>query len=330
MQNEKGAAWSLVAAKFNEVNGNKRTGRQCRERWRNHLDPEINKEKWTDEEDIILLEGKLDYGNKWVELRKKLKGRSENSIKNRYNTLYKHYFNKNKVVTVDNVNGALEAAIKEKTDDREWIKILLEQKKNKSKNLESTSNREELVSNQISEFPADDMTLNKAPAVEPESEENKAKNFGQYTCPNLRYINRFYQRKRNFINDAELFINPITQQKVYISEQGIFLLNSFDVINPLINLEQIKRSNKMLNTPVDTPSQHNAKQLTPVLANDMGSPMAASFCLYGESERRSQPNFSLMGHGLPESANQLIPSSKTAFSPLGLSLIHISEPTRPY
>lgn len=128
------------------------------------------------------------------------------------------------------------------------------------KNSGSSPSREELNNYRISEFPADDMTLNKAPAIEPENnkepsmangaEENKAKNFGQYTCPNLRYINRLCQRKRNFINDAELFINPITQQKVYVSEQGIFLLNSLDVINPLMSLEQIKRSDKMPSTPV--------------------------------------------------------------------------------
>lgn len=79
----------------------------------------------------MLLEGQLDCGNRWVELRKKLKGRSENAIKNRYNTLYKRYLNQNRAVTIDSVNGALEAAIKEKSDDREWIRILLEQKKNK-------------------------------------------------------------------------------------------------------------------------------------------------------------------------------------------------------
>lgn len=28
-----------------------RIGKQCRERWHNHLNPEIIKEKWTEEED---------------------------------------------------------------------------------------------------------------------------------------------------------------------------------------------------------------------------------------------------------------------------------------
>jgi len=41
---EKDLSWSLIATKFNEMHpGTKRTGKQCRERWRNHLDPSIKK-----------------------------------------------------------------------------------------------------------------------------------------------------------------------------------------------------------------------------------------------------------------------------------------------
>ena len=33
-----------------------RSGKQCRERWHNHLNPNINKQKWSLEEDKILIE----------------------------------------------------------------------------------------------------------------------------------------------------------------------------------------------------------------------------------------------------------------------------------
>jgi hypothetical protein len=33
-----------------------RTGKQCRERWHNHLDPSIKKSTWTREEDKILID----------------------------------------------------------------------------------------------------------------------------------------------------------------------------------------------------------------------------------------------------------------------------------
>jgi len=32
-----------------------RHGKQCRERWNNHLDPSLKKSEWSTEEDVILL-----------------------------------------------------------------------------------------------------------------------------------------------------------------------------------------------------------------------------------------------------------------------------------
>ncbi|CAI9770232.1 unnamed protein product [Fraxinus pennsylvanica] len=62
-----------------------RIGKQCRDRWHNHLNPEINKGAWTKEEDEILINAHAVYGNKWAEMTKLLPGRPENSIKNRWN-----------------------------------------------------------------------------------------------------------------------------------------------------------------------------------------------------------------------------------------------------
>jgi hypothetical protein len=36
-----------------------RIGKQCRERWHNHLNPEIKKEKWTEQEDEIIIQAHL-------------------------------------------------------------------------------------------------------------------------------------------------------------------------------------------------------------------------------------------------------------------------------
>jgi hypothetical protein len=37
-------AWGTIADKLNSITGGgKRTGKQCRERWKNHLDPDIRK-----------------------------------------------------------------------------------------------------------------------------------------------------------------------------------------------------------------------------------------------------------------------------------------------
>mgnify|MGYP000930932359 FL=1 len=68
-----------------------RHGRQCRERWVNHLDPTINRGYWTTEEDINLLKSYLELGRKWAEIAKKIGNRTENIVKNRWKSLMRKF-----------------------------------------------------------------------------------------------------------------------------------------------------------------------------------------------------------------------------------------------
>jgi hypothetical protein len=46
-----------------------RTGKQCRERWYNHLNPEINKSDFTPEEDRVIMNMQKAFGNQWAKVK---------------------------------------------------------------------------------------------------------------------------------------------------------------------------------------------------------------------------------------------------------------------
>ena len=63
-----------------------RTGKQCRERFHNHLVPKLKKGKWSEEEMQIILRWQAKLGNAWARIAEHVPGRSDNDVMNKYHS----------------------------------------------------------------------------------------------------------------------------------------------------------------------------------------------------------------------------------------------------
>lgn len=97
--------WGLLP----QFAGLSRSGKSCRLRWMNYLRPNIKHGNFTKEEDDLIVDLHNKLGNKWSAMAAKLPGRSDNEIKNRWNTHLKKRAQEDEMTVLENEHdGSIE------------------------------------------------------------------------------------------------------------------------------------------------------------------------------------------------------------------------------
>ena len=206
--------WSFISSHFPE-----RIGKQCRERWFNHLCPTVNKTAWSKEEEWILFILHNQIGNKWSQLCKYLPGRTDNTIKNHWNSTMKK--------RIEQLQGEYDNMIRGKTQEEinkiqedilEKYKVVVEQENKKfydekMKNYEKFKNI--TIDNKQSMYKLKKILLFRTHSKKLKKRGRKKK-YNKIEDDIIENNKNLFEKAKNLSLQDLLFTSPITIKRVKI------------------------------------------------------------------------------------------------------------------
>ena len=257
-----------------------RKGKQCREHWKNCLNPDLLKGKWTPEEDFLIMFFYPKCKESWKKIIPLFNGRIENSIKNRFYSQLRKYATKDmepkerkrlsskiKLDELKNyLNEALETAkadlIKKRKMTEEQFNAFIEKQEQKLKEnifIEGEHIESNLSTNKGDSFTEEDSNniflqnkRNRTKDVVNENiNMNDFKNSGElieFGEKNLNKNDVYYLD--NFSNDNNLFGNNLVDKinnDINIDEINNDINNNNNFDEQSINYIEYKNDNSLIN-----------------------------------------------------------------------------------